>query len=83
LLERWRERPEAERLAKLSATETLIHKEGGALREFRDAVQRMAAEGRRRRLEVLAAKERESGLSAEERLELQQLLAGRSSSQSG
>lgn len=78
LLERWRDRPEAERLGQLAAMESLILSPEAARREFVEALSRMQAEGAKRRLDALLDRERESGLSTEERRELQQLMAGRS-----
>ena len=80
LLERWRDRPEAERFGRLAATESLIPDEKAALRELENAIDRMAAEGRNRRIDALLAKERDAGLSAEEKAELQQLMASRAGS---
>ena len=78
LLERWRDRPEAERLARLAAAETLIPDETAAHTELRNALSRMQDEQRRRRLDALLERERASGLDAAERSELQQLMSGRS-----
>ncbi|MCU0761262.1 MAG: DNA primase [Steroidobacteraceae bacterium] len=77
LLERWRDRPEAERFGRLAATESLIPDEKAALRELENAIDRMAAETRLRRVDALLAQERDRGLSPEERAELQQLMASR------
>jgi DNA primase len=77
LLERWRDQPEAERFNRLAATESLIPDEKAALRELETAIDRMATESGMRRLDALLALERERGLSAEERSELQQLMASR------
>ena len=77
LLERWRDRPEAERLGRLAAAESLIASAEAARREFAEALTRLQAEGARRRLDALLEREREVGLSAEERKTLQQLMAGR------
>jgi DNA primase len=76
LLERWRDRPEAERLNRLAAIETLIADAAAALREFRNALSRMQAEQWKRRLDLLLEKEKAEGLAAEERQELQRLIAG-------
>jgi DNA primase len=77
LLERWRDRPEAERFNRLAATESLIPDEKAALRELETAIDRMVTESGMRRLDALLAQERERGISAEERSELQQLMASR------
>ena len=76
LLERWRDRPEAERLNRLAAIETLIANAAAALREFRNALSRMQAEQWKRRLDLLLEKEKAEGLAADERQELQRLIAG-------
>ena len=76
LLERWRDRPEAERLNRLAAIETLIADAAAALREFRNALSRMQAEQWKRRLDLLLEKEKAEGLAADKRQELQRLIAG-------
>ena len=76
LLERWRDRPEAERLARLAAAESLVPGEDAALRELQTALERMRIEGARRRLDALLARERDGALNAAERTELTTLLAG-------
>jgi DNA primase len=77
LLERWRDQPEQARLARLAATEALITAAEGARRELQNAISRMGEEARRRRLDTLLAKEQESGLSAEEKRDLQALMSGK------
>ncbi|MBU6377654.1 MAG: DNA primase [Gammaproteobacteria bacterium] len=77
LLERWRDRPEAARLARLAAAESLITGADAALQELRNAFTRMQDEQRRRRLDALLERERDTGLDATERTELQQLMLGR------
>jgi DNA primase len=77
LLERWRDRPEQSRLARLAATEALITEAEGARRELQNAIGRMGEETRRRRLDTLLAKEQESGLSADEKRDLQALMSGK------
>lgn len=76
LLERWRDRPEAERLARLAATESLMPGEAAALRELQTALERMRDEGARRRLDALLVREGEGALDPAERAELNALLAG-------
>ncbi|MFZ9667034.1 MAG: DNA primase [Steroidobacteraceae bacterium] len=78
LLERWRDRPEAERLSRLAVAESLIPSDEAALQEVRNALVRMQDEQRRRRLDALLEREKSAGLSPGERAELQQLMAGRS-----
>ena len=77
LLERWRDQPEQARFARLAATEALITAPEGARRELQNAISRMGEEARRRRLDALLAKEQESGLSAEEKRDLQALMSGK------
>ncbi|MEY3338095.1 MAG: hypothetical protein RL245_1087 [Pseudomonadota bacterium] len=78
LLERWRDRPEAERLSRLAVAESLIPSDEAALQEVRNALVRMRDEQRRRRLDALLEREKLAGLSPGERAELQQLMSGRS-----
>ena len=80
LLERWRDRPEHERFARLAAVESLVPGEEAALRELQDALGRMDAEKRRRRLDALLERERLAGLSADEKMELLRLMSGRNES---
>ena len=80
LLERWRDRPEAERLARLATAESLMAGEDAALRELQTALERMQREGGRRRLDSLLERERDGALSPLERQELQGLLAGQKGS---
>ena len=80
LLERWRDRPEAERLARLATAESLMAGEDAALRELQTALERMQREGGRRRLDSLLESERDGALSPLERQELQGLLAGQKGS---
>ena len=80
LLERWRDRPEAERLARLATAESLMAGEDAALRELQTALERMQREGGRRQLDSLLERERDGALSPLERQELQGLLAGQKGS---
>ena len=77
LLERWRDRPEQERLARLAATESLIRDDLAARRELQTCIERMIDEARRRRLDALLERERDGGLGQTEREELQRLLMSR------
>ena len=77
LLERWRDRPEHERFARLASVESLVPGDEAALLELRDALGRLQEEQRRRRLDALIERERAAGLSSDEKLELQQLMASR------
>ena len=76
LLERWRERPEAERFGRLAAAEVLVPERSAALHELRTALARMQAERRRRRFDELLDRERDGAITPDERTELQRLLAG-------
>ena len=74
LLERWRDRPDVEHLAKLAMIECLIPDAAGAGRELTDAVHQLAREGAIRRREQLLSKHGREGLTDEEKAELQMLL---------
>jgi DNA primase len=82
VLERWRERPEYERLVRLATEESLIHEPASALRELSTALQRLVSEHRLRRFDELVAKSEAAELSAVEKLELRELMASRTN-QSG
>jgi DNA primase len=77
LLERWRERPESERFARLATAESLIPDEAAALSELRTAIARMLEEGRMRRIDALLEKDGDLGLDREEKAELQRLMSAR------
>jgi len=77
LLERWRDRPESERLSRLAVAESLMPTDEAALQEIRNALARMRDEQRRRRLDALLEREKSNGLSPTERSELQHLMTGR------
>lgn len=83
LLERWRDRPEHERFARLASVESLVPGDEAALLELRDALGRLQEEQRRRRLDALIERERAAGLSSDEKLELQQLMASRNGGRGG
>jgi len=78
LLERWRDRPESERLSRLAVAESLMPTVEAALQEIRNALARMRDKQRRRRLDALLDREKSTGLSPTERSELQQLMTGQS-----
>ena len=82
VLERWRERPEYDRLVKLATDELLIDNPESALREFSTALQRLVAEHRLQRFDELVAKSGAADLTAEEKLELRQLMASRTDTRS-
>ncbi|WP_129776541.1 DNA primase [Peristeroidobacter soli] len=71
LLERWRDRPDVEHLAKLAAQECLVDA-AGAARELVDAVQRLGEEAARLRTDFLLKK---TDRTDAEKAELQGLLA--------
>jgi DNA primase len=75
VLERWRERPEGVRLARLAAEESLVPDAKGAAEEIATALARLAFNAGRKRIDDLLAKSRDSGLSADEKLELQSLMS--------
>jgi DNA primase len=76
LLERWRDRPDVEPLAKLAALEC-IPDEAGAVRELLGALEHLHREAaQQRRDELLRKHERDGGLPAAEKAELQTLLSG-------
>ncbi|HUO80802.1 MAG TPA: DNA primase [Steroidobacteraceae bacterium] len=76
LVERWRERPEHERLAELAALPLPELEPAAVARELAAAVARLAAEaGPERRLDELIDKAASDGLSDEEKRELRELQA--------
>ncbi|WP_116807209.1 DNA primase [Steroidobacter cummioxidans] len=70
LLERWRDRPDVEHLAKLAAQECLVNADGAAM-ELAGAVQQLGDEAARLRTDLLLNK---VGLTETEKAELQGLL---------
>ena len=74
VLERWRDRPGEPHLARLASMEVMVKDAPGALRELDDALGRLHQEAVRRHLDQLLEKDRNTGLSKEEKLELQQLM---------
>ncbi len=75
ILERWRERAEGPRLARLAAAESLVADAKAAGAEISTVLANLADEPRKKRVDALLAKSRGSELSAEEKLELQALMA--------
>ncbi|MGH8230060.1 MAG: toprim domain-containing protein, partial [Steroidobacteraceae bacterium] len=73
ILERWRDRPEAEHFARLAAGETLVPDAGAAQLELTHALKKLAEQARRRRLDSLLERDREGALSSDERQEIQRL----------
>jgi DNA primase len=74
VLERWRGRPDEPHLARLAAMEAMVKDGAAAGRELDQALGRLHQETLRRRLDQLLEKERNLGLSKEEKLELQYLM---------
>ena len=81
VLERWRGRPGEPHLARLASLEALVKDAAAAGRELDEALGRLHQESVRRQLDGLLEKDRNKGLSKEEKLELQRLMLelGRSS----
>jgi DNA primase len=74
LLERWRDHPAAERLARLAVSESIVPDERAAGDELLTAVQKLAQAPAGAELNALLAKSRESGLDGPENDRLLQLL---------
>ena len=74
LLERWRDHPAGERLARLAMSESIVPDERAAGDELLTAVQKLAQAPAGAELDALLAKEQESGLDGPERERLVQLL---------
>jgi DNA primase len=79
VLERWRDRPDGTHLLKLAAAECLVADAKAAARDVQVTIDRIKREsGPSRRTDELLRKAEESGLTSQEKLELQGLLASRS-----
>jgi DNA primase len=75
LLERWRERPEHERLTELAMQDPLVADTAAAAKELRMAVEKLLEEyGPGRRMDELLKKAEELGLNYAEKAELSSLL---------
>jgi DNA primase len=74
LLERWRDHPAGERLARLAVSESIVPDERAAGDELLTAVQKLAQAPAGAELDALLAKSRESGLDGPENDRLLQLL---------
>ena len=74
VLERWRDRPEGEKLARLAAEENLVPDAAAGAKELDTALDRLLEEAGRQRIDRLLEKDRALGLTAEEKLELQGLM---------
>jgi DNA primase len=78
LLERWRDKPEFERLAQLAADQPLVPDPGAAGRELKMAVEKLVDMlGPGARMDELLQKARDSGLNYDEKAELTHLLKSR------
>jgi DNA primase len=77
LLERWRDQPLGERLARLAAERSLLADEKAAGDEMVTAVQKLAQGTAGAELDALIDKERKDGLDTSERARLRELLAAR------
>ncbi len=78
VVERWRERPEGHHLMKLAATESLVTDPKAATRELQMAIDKLLdATGPAERTDALLRKAEDQDLTAEEKLELQELLNAR------
>ncbi len=73
ILERWRDRPEFERLSELAAASILATDTGAAVHELSNAITRLLDEQLRRRMDQLIEKAREGTVTAQERSEMQVL----------
>ena len=75
LLERWRDRPEHERLTELAMQDPLVADSAAAAKELKMAVEKLLQEyGPRRRMDELLKKAQELGLNYDEKAELSSLL---------
>ncbi|HEX7011198.1 MAG TPA: DNA primase [Steroidobacteraceae bacterium] len=74
LLERWRDRPNLEPLAKLARTDYPLEPEA-ALSDLTGVLEKLEAERRRQRLDELLEKQRREALSDAERIELHGILS--------
>ncbi len=74
LLERWRDHPAGERLARLAVSESIVPDESAAGNELLTAIQKLAQAPAGAELDALLAKEQQSGLDGPERERLLQLL---------
>jgi DNA primase len=78
VVERWREKPDGVHLAKLAAAECLVTDSRAAAQEVQTAIDRLVQQtGPGRRTDELLAKAEKTGLTSQEKLELQGLLKAR------
>ena len=73
VLERWRDLPEGPHLARLAVQEALVPGEDAAARELQQALEKLVQEAGRRELDRLLEKDRSSGLTADEKSQIQRL----------
>ena len=74
LLERWRHDEQGRHLGKLAAIELPAYDEFDAAAELNACLQQLALAGRRERVDFLIEKQKVSGLSGEEKIELRTLM---------
>ncbi len=74
LLERWRHDEKGRHLGKLAAADMPMDEEFDAAAELTECLRQLAIAGRKERIEFLIEKQRVTGLSNDEKFELQQLL---------
>lgn len=80
LLERWRDRPEYERLTELAMQDPLVADTAAAAKELKMAVEKLIQEyGPGRRMDELLSKAQELGLNYDEKAELSSLLKSKGS----
>jgi DNA primase len=80
ILERWRDRPEYERLTELAMQDPLVADTAAAAKELRMAVEKLLQEyGPGRRMDELLKKAEELGLNYDEKAELSSLLKSKGS----
>ncbi len=74
LLERWRHDDKGRHLGKLAAADVPADDEFDAAAELAECLQQLVVAGRKQRIEFLIEKQRVTGLSNDEKTELQSLL---------
>jgi len=74
LLERWRHDEKGRHLGKLAASDMPMDEEFDAAAELQECLRQLAVTGRKERIEFLIEKQRVTGLSDDEKFELQALL---------
>jgi DNA primase len=74
LLERWRHDEQGRHLGKLAAVELPVDEDFDAAAELAECLQQLALAGRRERVDFLIQKQKVSGLSGDEKIELRTLI---------